>query len=273
MPTSTDRLANDWRSYDDIADRYDAVWAPRFEAVAAEIWRRVHASPGDRVLDIGTGTGVVPRTLITATVPRAVVGCDRSAAMLRHARARTPALRVVSADARELPFRSGTFSIVTASCVLSHVDDYTGVLAEAQRVLAGGGVAAASAWGPVDDAYSAAWSELLAAEITAEAAARASREVAPAEDRLSQPGALATAMAGVGFADAATQEVEISIELPVQQFLLDRELNSASRLAQTVLGAAGWSQFRDRARAIFAERFGPCVAYTRRALIVTARKP
>jgi hypothetical protein len=53
----------DWSAYDPIADRYDAVWGPRFDAVAKLVWRSVARTPGAEVLDVGTGTGILPHAL------------------------------------------------------------------------------------------------------------------------------------------------------------------------------------------------------------------
>src|SRR5882672_7464069 len=52
------RTVTDWHSYDPIANHYDRVWAPRFAAVAKEIWALTPSSPGQCILDVGTGTGI-----------------------------------------------------------------------------------------------------------------------------------------------------------------------------------------------------------------------
>ena len=53
-------MMSDWRSYDEIAERYDRVWSARFEAVARHIWALMSPRASDKLLDIGTGTGIVP---------------------------------------------------------------------------------------------------------------------------------------------------------------------------------------------------------------------
>jgi ubiquinone/menaquinone biosynthesis C-methylase UbiE len=62
----------------DIAERYDTVWSARFEAVARQIGVLVPARIGDKVLHIGTGTGIVAR-ILTEVAPKVglMVACDR----------------------------------------------------------------------------------------------------------------------------------------------------------------------------------------------------
>ena len=69
-------MINDWRSYDSIAQRYDEIWGDSFEEVARHLWALISPCAGDSILDIGTGTGVVPRTRGAASKQQAVIGCD-----------------------------------------------------------------------------------------------------------------------------------------------------------------------------------------------------
>ena len=142
----------DWRSYDEIAERYDRVWSARFQAVARHIWALMPPRAGDRKLDIGTGTGIVPKALAeVAQAPGLMVGCDRSAGMLLQARAQVAGLRVLVGDATALPFESENFDLATASFVLSHVRDYHRALEETLWVLKPSGILAVTNWAPASD--------------------------------------------------------------------------------------------------------------------------
>lgn len=263
----------DWRSYGEIAERYDRVWSARFEVVARHIWALIPPNDGDKVLDVGTGTGIVPRTLSeVAQASGFRVGCDRSAGMLLRARAQGVGLHVLVADATALPFRGESFDIATASFVLSHVRDYPSMLAEILRILKPSGMLAVSNWAPPSDPYSAAWSECLAEAISKPEAARALAEVAPWEAHFSQQGALEAALTRAGFSSVRSDAVNVNSDFTVDQFVEDRELSSGGRLAFHLLGADGWARFRAAASGMLQTRFGSSFRYARRAFIVIARK-
>jgi ubiquinone/menaquinone biosynthesis C-methylase UbiE len=264
---------DDWRSYDGIADRYDPIWSARFAAVARAFRALLAPDRADRVLDIGTGTGVVLRTLVEGSVaPGFMAGIDRSAAMLRRARSQLTGMRVLAGDAAALPFRDRSFDIVTAGFVLSHVPDYPRTLAESRRVLAPGGRIAVSNWAASSDPYGTAWNDRLAAAISQPEIERAMAEVAPCEGHLSQDGALEAALAEAGFADVRVETVDVESDLTVEQFLEDRALTAPARLAARRLGPDGWARLLSAARDAFHARFGPSFRYSRQALMATGRQ-
>ncbi|MBN1179753.1 MAG: class I SAM-dependent methyltransferase [Anaerolineae bacterium] len=101
--------------------------------------------PAPFVLDVGTGTGRLPRALLFQPRFRGrVVGVDLSRRMLDHAvRLNDPyAGRVtfVWQDAQTLPFQDDTFDAVTCLEVLEFTPDPEAVIEEMVRVLRPGGV-------------------------------------------------------------------------------------------------------------------------------------
>ena len=93
----------------------------------------VKVSRGDRVLDVGTGPGLVA----TAAAERGadVVGIDFSEAMLAQARRLHPKIEFQKAAAESLPFEDGMFDAVVGNFVLHHLGRPENALREAFRVL------------------------------------------------------------------------------------------------------------------------------------------
>ena len=96
--------------------------------------------PGDRVLDLGSGTGEDSADLIAMGLH--VVAFDHSMYRLRHLREVAPGARIVRGDMRKrLPFPDGYFCTIVASLSLHYFDWQTSkaIVSEAGRVLHPGG--------------------------------------------------------------------------------------------------------------------------------------
>jgi demethylmenaquinone methyltransferase/2-methoxy-6-polyprenyl-1,4-benzoquinol methylase len=106
-------------------------------------WRRamvdaVHPQPGQRFLDVATGTGMVAFAL--AQHGAQVTALDQSEAMLAVARARThPGVTFVHGEAEHLPFEDGSFDALTFTYLLRYVDDPAATMRELARVVKPGG--------------------------------------------------------------------------------------------------------------------------------------
>jgi SAM-dependent methyltransferase len=109
-------------------------WIPIVKAVEGELFACQRLlSP---VLDLACGDGI----FAWATYRRPLdVGVDIDAAALGEARRLGAYRHLAVADARALPFRSGSFRSVTSVCAVEHMDGLPGVLRELSRVLASGG--------------------------------------------------------------------------------------------------------------------------------------
>lgn len=94
-------------------------------------------TPGERALDVATGTGNTAFALAEAGAD--VVGLDVSPGMLAQAEARGDAARFVQGSAESLPFEDASFDLVTARHAPHHFRDVARFLEEARRVLKPGG--------------------------------------------------------------------------------------------------------------------------------------
>ena len=119
--------------YSRHAADYDRVRAD--EAMDREFW--LHGlvevgrlRDGERVLDLGAGTGRFAQLLSTTN---RVVAFDSSDAMLRIARAKGP-FECVEGDGHRLPFRANTFDLAMVVMVLHHLGDYIAALRDVARV-------------------------------------------------------------------------------------------------------------------------------------------
>ena len=106
---------------------------------------QVRAAPGDRVLDVATGTGMVAAALVRRYGCR-VVGLDQSPEMLAGARAKLDAdaqlatnVELVRGEAESLPFEDGEFDHLTFTYLLRYVEDPGATLRELARVVRPGG--------------------------------------------------------------------------------------------------------------------------------------
>lgn len=126
--------------YDEVAPYYSSYrrWWIALAGGAAE--RRLqHAlrrslRPGMSVLDAGGGTGTITRAVLQAEPTARVTLLDQSEGML--AEARPLRARRMRGDIAALPFRDGSFDLVTAAWVLETLPDPARAVRELLRVLA-----------------------------------------------------------------------------------------------------------------------------------------
>ena len=123
-----------------------APWA-RIVADGAEI------APGQRVLDVGCGTGALTREVSRrAGAPERVTGLDLDGEMLSVARRLTPAITWIRGSALDLPFPARRFDAMVSQFAMMFFDDRERGVREMWRVLAPGGRLTVAVWGRLDRA-------------------------------------------------------------------------------------------------------------------------
>ena len=122
--------------YQKLASVYDFIFGPSLHAGRLRAIQQTGICPGDRVLEVGVGTGIN-----AALYPRdcSVTGIDLSPSMLEKARDRIVRkgirnVRLLEMDAVDLKFADASFDIVYAPYLISVVPDPVAVARQMRRV-------------------------------------------------------------------------------------------------------------------------------------------
>jgi len=132
--------------YDLIARRYDRIkqFDPAYEEwfIGEPLAQALSPVRHPLVLDVATGTGRLPRTLLAQpSFAGHIIGLDSSRAMLAQAALSAPdRLTLIWQNAARLPFDDNTFDAVTCLEALEFMPDTVQALGEIVRVLQPGGV-------------------------------------------------------------------------------------------------------------------------------------
>jgi SAM-dependent methyltransferase len=111
----------------------------------------VEAGQGDRILDVGCGTGVFARAALDRVGSAGhVAGLDPNEAMLGVARRLGPGVEWTSGVAERLPYPDASFDRVVSQFALMFFTDRPAAVAEMARVLAPGGTVAVATWASLD---------------------------------------------------------------------------------------------------------------------------
>lgn len=127
--------------YELMMGRWSRLLAPRFLAFSG-------VADGERILDVGCGTGSLTFAIPDAADVATVDGIDFSQVYADRAAALNmdPRIAIRQGDACALPYRNGGFDRALALLVLHHIPDGARAIAEMRRVVRPGGTVAACVW-------------------------------------------------------------------------------------------------------------------------------
>jgi SAM-dependent methyltransferase len=198
------------------AERWGPLWGARPDDWAhseeqqrpgyEEAIRRVGLDPGQRVLDIGCGTGVFLR--LAAERGALPFGIDASEALLELARKRVPDADLRAGDMQFLPYGDDAFDLVTGFTSFFFAADIVAALREAGRVAAPGAPVVIQVWGPPDRC------DLEAMKTVVRPFMPSPPQDAPAPPPLWKPGVLEEIATQAGLSPSVAFDFDFAYEYP-----------------------------------------------------------
>lgn len=200
-------------------ENYERYFVPAIGAPLANDLIKIAAlRPGERVLDVACGTGVVAR-LASQRVGDAgtVAGLDVNPGMLAVARSTTSsgtAIEWREGRAESMPFPDESFDAVLCQMGIQFIPDKHTALSEMRRVLASNGRLILNVPGPTPQLF-AIMEQALARHISAEAAGFVSQVFS-----LHDPAGIQNLIRGAGFREVSVQAGTRSLRLPAAEEFL-----------------------------------------------------
>ncbi len=141
-------------TYNAAADHFDAPPLSFWDRVGRRTVERLAPAPGDRVLDVGCGSGASALPAAQAVGPEGrVIGVDLAESLLEKARDKAERLRLRNAEFRygdmtDLDFPDASFDAVVCVFAIFFAPDMEAQIAKLWRLVRPGGRLAVTTWGP-----------------------------------------------------------------------------------------------------------------------------
>ena len=196
--------------WDKAAAQYERYWARQLEPAQSLLMKLAALAPGERVLDIAAGSGLVTfRAAETVGPSGQIVATDISEQMveLLQANAAERGHANVSAErmeAEQLRLPEASFDVVLCSLGLMYVTDPAESVREMFRVLKPGGRMVAAVWGT---RANCGWAEIFPI-----VERRVASEVCPLFFQLGGGDALRWTLEGAGFGGVDVERISTSLE-------------------------------------------------------------
>lgn len=232
--------------WDLAAGDYEALWQAQLAQAQTRLLACVALRPGEQVLDVACGTGLVSLDAALSVGPRGqVTGVDLSARMVEAAERRAQARQLHQArfqrmDAEQLTLADASVDAALCAFGLMYLPEPEQALRELVRVLRPGGRVGLAVWG---ERARCAWSALFPI-VDAEVAT----EVCPLFFRLGQADTLARLCAGAGLVQVQTERMRTTLH-----YASGDEACRAAFAGGPV--ALAWSRFDEAARARTCRRY------------------
>ncbi|GAA1516589.1 class I SAM-dependent methyltransferase [Nocardioides humi] len=241
---------------------FDRLFAP----VTAAVLDAAALHPGDRVLEVGCGSGA----LLEAAVRQGAraVGVDISPGMIEAARERVPEATVLLGDAQELDLREALggqrgrgYDVVASRFGVMFFADPVAAFANLRRAAADGrGLLAFAAWtAREENPMFTLGTEVLTRRLAAEGAGNGYAAAGPGPTSLADPGEVERILAAAGWSAVHLERVEFvcdygqdgsdGVEERLATILGTTTGRRAADVLRPLLGMAGWAGLVDEVRA------------------------
>jgi ubiquinone/menaquinone biosynthesis C-methylase UbiE len=207
-----------WQVSTDAAEVYESCFVPAiFGAWTRPVADAAGIRTGNKVLDVGCGTGVLAREALRRIGRDGqVVGLDLNEGMLAVAARTEPTIEWRQGDAASLPFEDASFDVVVSQFALMYFTDRVAALSEMWRTLTPGGCLAIASWAAINHARG----YQILVDITARQCGRQAADVLAAPFVLGDQAELAKLFVDSGISGATVTLHEGSIQFPsVKEFL------------------------------------------------------
>jgi ubiquinone/menaquinone biosynthesis C-methylase UbiE len=195
--------------WDKAASHYERFWSRQLAPAQELLLRMAALEPGERVVDVACGTGLVSFQAARSVGPRGeLVGTDISERMVELAAGLAAELSVAQArfarmDAESLDLPDGSFDAALSALGLMYCPDPLLACGEMLRVLRLGGRAVAAVWG---DRRRCGWAEVFPI-----VQARVQSEVCPLFFQLGTGDSLRLTLSQAGFEDVRAERISTTL--------------------------------------------------------------
>jgi ubiquinone/menaquinone biosynthesis C-methylase UbiE len=195
--------------WDKTVDVYERYWRDQLEPAQALMLEMAAIRPGERVVDVACGTGLVTFRAAEAVGPSGtVIGADLSGKMVEQAAAEAARrgvghARFARMDAEALDLPEGAADVALCALGLMYVPEPERALAEMRRVLVEGGRVAVAVWGA---RRGCGWAEIFPI-----VDARVESDVCPLFFRLGTGETLPDALEAAGLRDVRSRRITTTL--------------------------------------------------------------
>jgi ubiquinone/menaquinone biosynthesis C-methylase UbiE len=259
-----------WQVSGDAAEVYEKCFVPAiFGRWASQVADAAKVASGDRVLDVGCGTGVLARTAADRVAAEGqVTGLDLNEGMLAVARRLRPTINWRQGDATKLPFEDATYDVIMSQFALMYFPDRVAALKEMWRVLTPGGRLVIAVWGP----YERATGYVILTEIAQRTCGQAAAAVLTAPFALGDKDQLLALFKAAGINEVVVELRDGTVTFPTIEAFVEAEVKGSP--LEALLDEAGYRGLMREAQ----ERLpqfradGGAVVMPLDAFIITAQK-